>query len=78
VCSLAPRAELTGEGLGVLTFTTGARAQSAASALHLAGAHVVGLVPIGRVINPDFNEEAADLWATATSQHFDFDLCCLE
>lgn len=60
------------------TFTSGARAQSAASALQLAGARVVALVPIGRVIKPDFSPEAADLWARARSEPFDFAVCCLE
>ena len=35
------------------TFTSGARGQSAACALQLAGAHVVAMVPIGRYIQPD-------------------------
>jgi predicted amidophosphoribosyltransferase len=60
------------------TFTTGARIQSAASALTLAGANVVAAVPIGRVINPAFNASATELWEAARAQPFDFDVCCLE
>jgi len=60
------------------TFTSGARAQSAASALQLAGAVVVAMVPIGRVINPEFSPEAHALWEKALEAPFDFDTCCLE
>lgn len=60
------------------TFTSGARAQSATSALELAGARVVAMVPIGRVIKPDFSEEAADLLARAREESFTFEACCLE
>ena len=35
------------------TYVSGARAQSAAAALRLAGAHRVLIVPLGRVIRPD-------------------------
>jgi predicted amidophosphoribosyltransferase len=60
------------------TFTTGARIQSAASALALAGAYVVAAIPIGRFISPGFNEATAVLWETARAKRFDFDRCCLE
>lgn len=60
------------------TFTSGARAQSAASALRLAGATVVAMVPIGRVINPNFSEESGALLAAASQQPFSFEVCCLE
>ncbi|HEY8200014.1 MAG TPA: hypothetical protein VII47_01535 [Actinomycetota bacterium] len=60
------------------TFTSGARAQSAASSLHLAGAHVIAMVPIGRVINPGFSDEAATLLRRAREAPFDFNACCLE
>ena len=60
------------------TFTSGARIQSAASALALAGANVVAAVTIGRVINPRFNDATAELWADARGTRFDFDVCCLE
>lgn len=60
------------------TFTSGARLQSAASALQLAGASVVAAVPIGRVINPEWNEAAQSLWDAARARGFDFATCCLE
>lgn len=56
------------------TWTTGAHAQSAASALTLAGATVVGIVPIGRLIDPNF--DGAAWWKTQRNQRFDFDTCC--
>jgi predicted amidophosphoribosyltransferase len=59
------------------TFTSGARAQSAASCLQAAGAEVMAVVAVGRVINPDFSPEAASLWEHARSAPFDFDLCCI-
>jgi len=60
------------------TFTSGARVQSAASALQLAGATVVVAVPVARVINPSWNEAAETLWSDARAREFDFDTCCLE
>lgn len=60
------------------TFTSGARIQSAASALTLAGANVLAALPIGRVINPGFNAANAALWEAARATPFDFDVCCLE
>jgi len=60
------------------TFTSGARIQSAASALALAGANVVAAVPIGRVINPHYNEPNRELWDAARRRAFDFAICCLE
>ena len=59
------------------TFTTGASLQSAASALTVAGAQVVAAVPVGRVINPEFNAESGELWSTAAATAFDFERCCL-
>lgn len=70
------------DGLGILllddTFTSGARAQSAASALQLAGAQVVAMVPIGRLIKREFSDESAALLDRAGEEPFDFDVCCLE
>ena len=60
------------------TFTTGARVQSAASALHSAGAHVIAALVVGRVMRPDFSEESDTLWEHARSQSFTFAACCLE
>lgn len=69
-------------GLRVLivddTFTSGARSQSAASALHLAGATVVAIVPIGRYINPDFGTHVRSYWDEQRRTPFDFGVCCLE
>jgi hypothetical protein len=59
------------------TFTSGARAQSAASALSNAGADVVAIVPIGRVIDPTW-EQAADWWDHQRRSPFSFTTCCLE
>jgi len=70
------------DGLRVLlvddTFTSGSHVQSAASTLQLAGATVVAVVVIGRVIDPEFNEECRALWEQAGEEPFDFDVCCLE
>lgn len=60
------------------TYTTGSRSQSAASALALAGASVVGIVAVGRVINPGFSETTLAYWAEQRAKPFDFDVCCLE
>jgi orotate phosphoribosyltransferase len=70
------------EDLSVLlvddTFTTGARAQSAASALQLSGARLVAMVAVGRVIAPDFSAETKALWDGVSAGRYDFDVCCLE
>jgi hypothetical protein len=60
------------------TFVTGARVQSAASCLSLAGAEVVGAVTVGRIVRPESSAEAATLWQRANEGEFDFDVCCLE
>ena len=59
------------------TFTSGARAQSAASALNLAGATVTAIIPVGRVVNPRW-EGTQQWWDTQRRQRFSFDTCCLE
>jgi orotate phosphoribosyltransferase len=59
------------------TFTSGARVQSAASALQLAGADVVAAVVAARVITPAWNEESKALWERQRALAFDFDSCCL-
>jgi predicted amidophosphoribosyltransferase len=70
------------DGLRVLlvddTFTTGATLQSAASTLTRAGATVVAGVVIGRVINPDFDDETRELWERQRGRRFDFDVCCIK
>ncbi|TDE31042.1 phosphoribosyltransferase [Actinomadura sp. 6K520] len=53
-------------------YTTGARSQSAASALQLAGATVVGIVAIGRRINPGYNDFSLRLWKEQRAQSFQF------
>jgi len=60
------------------TFTSGARLQSAASALQLAGARVVAAVVLGRVIDPDRSDTSRQLWDRARAIPFDFATCCLE
>jgi hypothetical protein len=62
------------------TFTTGATAQSAASALGNAGATVVGLVAVGRVIKPEFSETVKEYWERQRDPRraFTFARCCLE
>jgi hypothetical protein len=49
------RTTVSGAGVVLLddTYVSGARAQSAAAALRLAGAHSVTVVPLGRVLRPD-------------------------
>ena len=59
------------------TFTSGARAQSAASALNNAGALVTAIVPIGRVITPNWSQQTEDYWNRQSRLDYDFDLCCI-
>jgi orotate phosphoribosyltransferase len=67
-------------GLRVLlvddTFTTGARAQSAASALRRANARVVVVLAVGRVISPQWNDNCRAIWEQAQRREFRFDECC--
>ncbi len=60
------------------TLTSGARLQSAASALSLAGADVVAALVIGRVMNPDFNQATRDVWDRFRRKPYSFERCCLE
>ncbi|MHB1487178.1 MAG: hypothetical protein ACYCS7_08450 [Acidimicrobiales bacterium] len=60
------------------TFTSGARAQSASSALVLAGAQVVAVVPVARVVRPEFSRNAEWLASRLADGPFRFDRCCLE
>jgi hypothetical protein len=62
------------------TFTSGAKLQSAASALTLAGATVVAGVVLGRVVsvNPGEYPERAEFWKRQAETPFSFDTCCLE
>lgn len=59
------------------TFTTGARIQSAASALRAGGASSVAALAVGRVIWPEWNENCRRIWDRACAQRFSFDDCCL-
>jgi hypothetical protein len=74
-----PIRELDGERIVLIddTFTSGARAQSAASALNNAGATVAAIVPIGRVITPSFGPHVEQYWKRQGASVFDFDVCCL-
>jgi predicted amidophosphoribosyltransferase len=62
------------------TFTSGARVQSAASALTLAGADVVAAVVLGRIVDThaDRYPEKLELWERQRAIPFDFDVCSLE
>ena len=62
------------------TLTTGATAQSAASALSNRGATVVGILTIGRMIKPSFSETVNEDWQRQRGPRrpFTFDRCCLE
>lgn len=60
------------------TYVSGAHAQSAACALALAGAKVLGILTIGRMVNPSYSAQQSALWETATSIPFDASICCLE
>jgi phosphoribosylpyrophosphate synthetase len=59
------------------TLTTSARLQSAASALLLNGASTVVAIVVGRVINPDWNDNSRRIWEQAREIQFSFDQCCL-
>ncbi len=56
---------------------TGARLQSAASALRLAGATVAGAVVVGRLLQLH-DEPAKRVWGQMRQQGFSFASCCLE
>lgn len=60
------------------TYTSGARVQSAASCLQLAGATVPAIVVVGRVITPGWGPHVAEFWKEQRRQRFDFDTCALE
>ncbi len=60
------------------TFTSGATIQSAASALQIAGATVVAVVPVARFVKPEFSEQSQAMWDSVAAIGFSFDTCCLE
>jgi hypothetical protein len=59
------------------TLTTGARLQSAVSALRRNGAAAVAGLVIGRVIDPDWNDSCRLIWDQARETPFSFGKCCL-
>ena len=60
------------------TYTTGARLQSAASALCRAGGELVAAVVVGRVVRAGDNAATRALWNASRARRFSFDTCCLE
>lgn len=74
------RHEVVGRRLLVLddTWTTGARAQSAASTLASGGARVEGIVVIGRLVRPCTDPSSRALWAAICQRRYERERCCLE
>jgi predicted amidophosphoribosyltransferase len=76
--------ELAGESVLLIddTWTTGAHAQSAASALKSSGAGIVGAVAIGRHFNrtpaDPYREPAETYYRAARDQGWDWQTCCAE
>jgi predicted amidophosphoribosyltransferase len=68
------RKKVAGKAVLVLddVYTTGGRAQSAASALSLAGARVAGIVVIARRVNPDWKPGVRVLWDRQVAEPFSF------
>jgi hypothetical protein len=60
------------------TWTTGARAQSAASALQSHGARVIAIVVVGRLVHPGHSPVALKWWRDQAARRFSVDRCCLE
>ncbi len=58
------------------TFTSGTRTQSAASALRLAGATSVGVLVVGRVIEPGYSPDDLRGWNYGKAAQFSYDVCC--
>lgn len=54
-------------------YTTGSRAQSAASAIALGGGAVAGILVIARRINPDFNLAARELWSRQSAIEYRYE-----
>lgn len=73
------RRTLSGERVLVVddTLTTGARLQSAVSALRRNGASAVAGLVVGRVIDPDWNDNCRLIWDQARATPFSFGDCCL-
>lgn len=70
---------LSGERVLVVddTLTSGARLQSAVSALRLNGASAVASIVVGRVVDPGWNDNSRRIWERASETPFSFDHCCL-
>ncbi|MGH9068136.1 MAG: hypothetical protein ACRD0J_11715 [Acidimicrobiales bacterium] len=60
------------------TWTSGARAQSAAAALRWAGAEVPAVVVVGRVVDPLWDRRSAGYWSRHSAVPFDWSRCCLD
>jgi predicted amidophosphoribosyltransferase len=75
--SFESTADVEGRVLLVIddTFTSGARAQSAASVLQARGARVTAVVAIGRFLYP---ERCPELWSRIEKKPYDFKVCCLD
>jgi hypothetical protein len=73
------RRQLRGERVLIVddTLTSGARLQSAVSALGRGGASAVAAIVVGRVIDPDWNDNCRRIWEQARETRFSFDQCCL-
>jgi predicted amidophosphoribosyltransferase len=69
-----PNGDVSGERVLLVddVYTTGSRAQSAASALQVAGGSVAAVLVLARRIDPDFNEAANQVWLRQSSRSYDF------
>jgi hypothetical protein len=74
-----PLRRLDGERILLVddTFTSGARAQSAASAINNGGGVAAAILPVGRVINPNWSDQHHEYWRRQSRVVFDFDRCCV-
>lgn len=74
----SPLKDVSGQKILLLddTYTSGSRAQSAASALTKHGASVVAIVPAARYMNPD-RELSSRLLQRAGALRYAFDYCCI-
>ncbi len=69
-----PTCDVRGARMLILedVYTTGARSQSAASALTLAGAEVVAIVVVARRVNPGWTEGVQALWDRQVELQYEF------
>lgn len=69
-----PNRDVSGERILLVddVYTTGSRAQSAASALQVAGGVVAAVLVIARRIDPEFNEVASAVWTRQSANSYDF------